>query len=64
MWQKKIIKLTKSKSKIVLNNKMKRLDDFSSNKIYIKKKDYLPDWKPKYNLTDGLLRYIKYKKSK
>mgnify|MGYP001208276217 CR=1 FL=1 len=61
---KKIIKLTKSKSKIVLNNKMKRLDDFSSNKIYIKKKDYLPDWKPKYNLTDGLLRYIKYKKSK
>ena len=61
---KKIIKLTKSKSKIILNNKKKRLDDFTSNQIYIKKKDYLPGWKPKYNLTSGLLQYIKYKKTK
>ena len=61
---KKIIKLTKSKSKIILNNKKKRLDDFTSNQIYIKKKDYLSGWKPKYNLTSGLLQYIKYKKTK
>ena len=61
---KKIIKLTKSKSKIILNNKKKRLDDFTSNQIYIKKKDYLPGWKPKYNLTSGLIQYIKYKKTK
>lgn len=60
---KKIIKLTKSKSKIILNNKKKRLDDFTSNHIYIKKKDYLPGWKPKHNLTSGLLQYIKYRKT-
>ena len=62
--RKKIIRLTKSKSKIIFNNKKKRLDDFTSNQIYIKKKDYLPGWKPKYNLTSGLLQYIKYKKTK
>ena len=61
---KKIIKLTKSKSKIILRAKNKRLDDFSSSKIYIKKNDYLPGWKPKYNLKEGLINYIKYKKTK
>jgi len=61
---KKIIRLTKSKSKIIYNNKKKRLDDFTSHKIYIKKKDYLPSWKPKFNLTSGLLRYIKHRKNK
>ena len=60
---KKIIKLIKSKSKIILNNKKKRLDDFISNQIYIKKKDYLPGWKLKYNLTSGPIQYIKYKKT-
>ena len=59
---KKIIKLTKSKSKIILKKEKKRIDDFNSNKIYIKKNDYLPGWRPKYNLTSGLLHYIKYKK--
>ena len=61
---KKIIKLTKSKSKIILSIKNKRIDDFSSSKIYVKKNDYLPGWKPKYNLKEGLIKYIKYKKTK
>ena len=59
---KKIIKLTKSKSKIILNNKKKRLDDFTSNQIYIKKKDYLSGWKPKYNFKSRLKEYIKVKR--
>ena len=61
---KKIINLTKSKSKITLKKEKKRFDDFNSNKIYIKKNDYLPGWRPKYNLTSGLLQYIKHKKTK
>tara|TARA_Y100000590_G_scaffold469181_1_gene655393 strand:- start:121 stop:984 length:864 start_codon:yes stop_codon:yes gene_type:complete len=61
---KKIIKLTKSKSKIILKKEKKRIDDFNSNKIYIKKNDYLLGWSPKYNLTSGLLQYIKHKKTK
>ena len=54
--------LAQAKKKV--DDQNKRLDDFSSSKIYIKKNDYLPGWKPKYNLKEGLINYIKYKKTK
>ena len=60
---KKIIKLAESKSKIVFNKQKKRLDDFTSATLNIKKKYILHEWKPKNNLNSGLLKYIKYIKS-
>ena len=61
---KKIIKLTKSKSKIKYDRKRKRIDDFtssfkSSNKIY----NFI-GWKPKFSLSRGLSDYIQNKKFK
>ncbi len=53
-----ILKLTKSKSKIILKNNNKRVDDFTSNYSYDKN---LFGWKPKYNLDIGLKEYIKTK---
>ena len=53
-----ILKLTKSKSKIILKNNNKRVDDFTSNYSYDKN---LFGWKPKYNLDLGLKEYIKTK---
>ena len=60
---KKIIKLTGSKSKIITHKQKKRLDDFTSNTLNIKKKEILFGWKPKNNLNSGLLKYIKYIKN-
>lgn len=53
-----ILKLTKSKSKIILKNDNKRVDDFTSNYNYDKN---LFGWKPKYSLDIGLMEYIKTK---
>ena len=60
---KTIIKLTKSRSKIVFNKKNKRLDDFTSNYYYNRKdKKALINWRPKYDLKNGLREYIKVKR--
>ena len=59
---KMIIKITKSKSKIVFNKKKKRLDDFTS--VFSYKNNYkknLMIWRPKYNLANGLKKYIELK---
>ena len=56
---KMIIRLINSKSKIILNKKKKRSNDFTSNFISTKKQDQLIGWKPKYDLKSGLLQYIK-----
>jgi len=53
-----ILKLTKSKSKIIFKKKKKRFDDFTSNYNYNKSKKYLFGWKPKYNIKTGLTEYI------
>ena len=60
---KRIIKLSGSKSKIIFNKQKKRLDDFTSNALNIKKKEILFGWKPKNDLNSGLLKYIKYIKN-
>jgi UDP-glucose 4-epimerase len=57
---KKIIQLTGSKSKIIFSKRKKRLDDFTSNVLNIKKKEITFGWKPKNDLNSGLLKYIKY----
>ena len=60
---KTIIELTKSRSKIVFNKKNKRLDDFTSNYYYNRKdKKALINWRPKYDLKNGLREYIKVKR--
>ena len=56
---KTIIKLTKSESKIVFDKKNKRIDDYTSNYSYIKGGRNITNWRPKYNLINGLERYIK-----
>ena len=59
---KMIIKITKSKSKIVFNKKKKRLDDFTS--VFSYKNNYeknLMIWRPKYSLEKGLKKYIELK---
>jgi len=59
---KMIIKITKSKSRIVFNKKKKRLDDFTS--VFSYKNNYeknLMIWRPKYNLANGLKKYIELK---
>ena len=53
-----ILKLTKSKSKIIFKKKKKRFDDFTSNYNYNKSKKYLFGWKPKHNIKTGLTEYI------
>jgi UDP-glucose 4-epimerase len=60
---KMIIKITKSKSKIVFNKEKRRLDDFTSVLSY--KNSYeknLMIWRPKYTLEEGLKKYIELKK--
>ena len=60
---KMIIKITKSKSKIVFNKEKKRLDDFTSVLSY--KNSYeknLMIWRPKYTLEKGIKKYIELKK--
>ncbi len=59
---KMIIKITKSKSKIVFNKEKRRLDDFTSVLSY--KNSYeknLMIWRPKYSLEKGLKKYIELK---
>jgi UDP-glucose 4-epimerase len=58
---KKIIKLTKSKSKIKYDRKRKRIDDFTSNFISNSKIYGFIGWKPKFSLNRGLSDYIKNK---
>ena len=58
-----IIKITKSKSKIIFNKEKRRLDDFTSVLSY--KNSYeknLMIWRPKYSLEKGLKKYIELKK--
>ena len=57
---KKIIQLTGSKSKIIFSKNKKRLDDFTSNVLNVKKKEISFGWKPKNDLNSGLLKYVKY----
>ncbi len=57
-----IIKLTKSKSKIIFNNRKKRLDDFEPIPSY--ESNYAKNlliWRPKHSLKKGLKKYIKLK---
>ncbi len=55
---KKIIKISRSKSKILIKKKYKRFDDFDLNKVKkIKNKNYLK-FKPYYNLDYGIKEYI------
>ena len=59
---KMIIKITKSKSKIIFNKEKRRLDDFTSVLSY--KNSYeknLMIWRPKYSLEKGLKKYIELK---
>ena len=58
---KKIIKLTKSKSKIKFDRKIKRIDDFTSNFTSNNKIYNFLGWKPKFTLSSGLSKYIKNK---
>ena len=58
---KTIIKLTKSKSKIIINKKKKRFDDYNSSSAELQTKKNSFNWKPKYNLTSGLKKYINFK---
>ena len=58
-----IIKLTESKSKIIINKKKKRLNDFSSNSIYPKNQNNIFRWQQKYDLKSGLKQYIKTQKN-
>ena len=60
---KMIIKITKSKSKIIFNKEKRRLDDFTSVLSY--KNSYeknLMIWRPKYSLEKGLKKYVELKK--
>ena len=60
---KMIIKITKSKSKIVFNKEKRRFDDFTSVLSY--KNSYeknLMIWRPKHSLEKGLKKYIELKK--
>ena len=60
---KTIIWLTKSKSKIVLDKKKVRIDDFTSNYSNNKKNEKnVIYWKPKYNFKSRLKEYIKLKR--
>ena len=59
---KMIIKLTSSKSNIIINKKKKRINDFSSNLIYPKKQNMIIKWQQKYDLKSGLKQYIKTQK--
>ena len=60
---KTIIWLTKSKSKIVLDKKKVRIDDFTSNYSNNKKNEKnIIYWKPKYNFKSRLKEYIKVKR--
>jgi len=55
---KKIIKISKSQSKILIKKKYKRFDDFDLNKVKkLKNKNYLK-FKPHYNLDYGIREYI------
>jgi len=56
-----IIKLTNSKSKIFFDKKNKRFDDFTSNYNYNNFGKTLYNWKPKYNIVNGLNKYIREK---
>ena len=57
-----IIKLTKSKSRIIFDKKNRRIDDFDSYYIYNKKNlSNSISWKPKNDLKNGLKKYIKGK---
>ena len=59
-----IIKLTKSKSRIIFDKKKRRIDDFDSYYIYNKKNlSNSINWKPRNDLKNGLRKYIteKYK---
>ena len=59
-----IIKLTKSKSRIIFDKKNRRIDDFDSYYIYNKKNlSNSINWKPRNDLKNGLRKYIteKYK---
>ena len=55
---KSVLKLTNSKSKIVLNKNKKRFDDFSSNYSYYNNEKIPKKWSPKYNIKSGLKEYI------
>ena len=59
---KTILKITKSKSKIIFNKHKRRFDDFTSNYLYNKKSNVNEvNWIPKNNLESGLKKYIKEK---
>ena len=59
---KTIIRLTKSKSKININKKKKRFDDYNSSSGELQKNVFSHIWKPKYSLIDGLKKYINLEK--
>ena len=59
---KMIIKLTKSKSKIIFDKKNKRFDDFSSKYFYNKDEKNIINWQPKYDLKNGLEQYIRLRR--
>ena len=59
---KMIIKITKSKSKIIFNKEKRRLDDFTSVLSYKNRYEKnLMIWRPKYSLEKGLKKYIELK---
>ena len=60
---KTIVKLTQSKSKIIINKKKKRFDDYNSSSTELQNKKNSLTWKPKYSLTNGLKKYIDFKKN-
>jgi len=60
---KTIIKLTRSKSKIIINKNKKRFDDYNSSSAELQSKKNSLVWKPKYSLTNGLKKYINFKKN-
>lgn len=55
---KMILNIIGSKSKIVLNKKKKRFDDFTSIYNYRQDKKNLSGWRPKYDIKKGLRKYI------
>ena len=55
---KKIIKLSKSKSKLVIKKNKRRIDDFDLNKIPNKSLKNLLRFKMHYNLDKGIKRYL------
>ena len=59
-----IIRITNSKSKIILNKKKKRFDDFSSIFSYknISEKNLII-WRPKLTLESGLKKFIESRKN-